>query len=187
MLQWFRGAGLAGLAILTAGLPESAGAGPRLVSRNPALFDQDVSRFAERLLAVHNRHRAEVGAPPLAWSERLVATAAAYGPRLAASVELIHSPRSERLGISENLWMGPRGGYSLEAMVDYWAEEKRMFVPGLFPNVSSTGNWLDVSHYTTMIWRTTTEVGCALERSGRSDYLICHYSPKGNRDGKFVP
>ena len=187
MLWLFRGAGLARLTILAAGLAESAGAGPLLLSRNPALFDQDVSRFAERMLAVHNRHRAEVGAPPLAWSERLAVTAAAYGPRLATKGDLVHSPRSERPGVGENLWRGHRGQYSLEAMVDYWAEEKRMFRPGLFPNVSSTGNWLDVSHYTTMVWRTTTQVGCALERSGPFDYLICHYSPKGNQDGKRVP
>ena len=49
------------------------------------------------------------------------------------------------------------------------------------------GNWVDVAHYTQMIWKTTTHVGCAIYRDGGWDYLICRYSPPGNRDGKIVP
>jgi hypothetical protein len=158
-----------------------------LVSRNPALFDQDARNFQTRLLAAHNRYRAEVGVPPLQWDERLAAGARAYGLRLAPTERWAHSPRAERPGIAESLWMGPRGQYSLEAMVDYWAEERKHYRPGLFPGVSTTGNWNDVSHYTQLIWRGTTHVGCALERSARSDFLICRYSPKGNRDGVRMP
>ena len=165
----------------------SASAQPVLVSRNPALFDQNAHDFQARLLAVHNRYRAEVGVPPLRWDENLAAGAKAYGLRLAPTGSLAHSPRAERPGIAESLWMGPRGQYSLEAMVDYWAEERKHYRPGLFPGVSTTGNWEDVSHYTQLIWRGTTHVGCALERSGRSDFLICRYSPKGNRDGVRMP
>ena len=164
-----------------------AGAQPVLVSRNPALFDLNASNLQARLLAVHNRYRAQVGVPPLKWDERLAAGAKAYGPRLAAGGTLVHSPRAERPGVAENLWMGPRGRHSLEAMVDYWAEERRNYRPGVFPSISTTGNWEDVSHYTQMIWRGTTHVGCAVERSARSDYLICRYSPKGNRDGVRMP
>jgi hypothetical protein len=83
--------------------------------------------------------------------------------------------------------MGQAGRYSPEAMVDYWAEEKKWFRPGVFPANSSTGNWLDVSHYTQMIWRTTTRVGCAIHRSRGWDYLICRYTPRGNKDGRRVP
>ena len=32
-----------------------------------------------------------------------------------------------------------------------------------------------------------THVGCAIYRDGGWDYLICRYSPPGNRDGKIVP
>ncbi|WP_197707084.1 CAP domain-containing protein [Calothrix sp. NIES-3974] len=30
----------------------------------------------------------------------------------------------------------------------------------------STGNWVDVGHYTQIIWRNTTEVGCAIATAG---------------------
>ena len=83
--------------------------------------------------------------------------------------------------------MGTRGAFTPEQMIASWAEERRMFRPGIFPAVSSTGNWLDVSHYTTMIWPTTTRVGCALYSSASWDFLICRYSPPGNIDGQRVP
>ncbi|MND01029.1 Cysteine-rich secretory protein family protein [compost metagenome] len=71
-------------------------------------------------------------------------------------------------------------------MVGSWIDERRYFRPGIFPNVSSTGNWLDVGHYSLMLWPTVTAVGCAVHRSPRWDYLICRYSPRGNIDGRRV-
>jgi hypothetical protein len=71
-------------------------------------------------------------------------------------------------------------------MVSDWASERRMFQAGLFPAVSRTGNWADVAHYTQIVWPTTTRVGCALASNGRTDYLVCHYSPAGNIDGRPV-
>jgi len=143
--------------------------------------------FAGRALAEHNRYRAAAGVSPLRWDPRLAAAAAAYGRQLAARGQLAHSPRATRPGQSENLWRGTAGAYSLETMIDHWARERSYFRSGSFPNVSTSGNWLDVSHYTQMIWPTTTQVGCAVQRSRQWDYLICRYSPKGNIDGRRVP
>lgn len=143
--------------------------------------------IAARLLAAHNIERISVGVPPLLWDPSLAAAAAAYGPTLAAIGRLEHSPRASRPGQRENLWMGTRGAYSPERMVGSWAEEKAWFRPGIFPTVSSTGNWLDVSHYTQMIWRSTTNIGCAIHPTRTTDYLICRYSPQGNVDGRRVP
>ena len=142
---------------------------------------------AQRLLAAHNRERAAVGAAPLRWDPRLAAAAASYGPALASKGGLEHSPKASRPGQRENLWMGTRGAYSPEQMVGNWAEEKAMLRPGAFPNVSKTGNWLDVAHYTQMIWKGTTHVGCAVHSTRHWDYLICRYSPPGNIDGQRVP
>ncbi|HEY0626227.1 MAG TPA: CAP domain-containing protein [Allosphingosinicella sp.] len=145
------------------------------------------ANLTSRLLAAHNIERARVGAPPLRWDAALAAAAAAYGPTLSRLGRLEHSARASRPGQRENLWMGSRGRYSPEQMVGSWASERQWFRPGTFPNVSSTGNWLDVSHYTQMIWRTTTNVGCAVHSDARMDYLICRYSPPGNVDGRRVP
>lgn len=145
------------------------------------------SNIPARILALHNRERAAVGAPPLAWDPALAASAASYGPTLASLGRLAHSPRATRPGQRENLAMGSTGYYGLEDLVGFWVEEKRHFQPGLFPYVSRTGYWKDVAHYTQMIWKGTTNVGCALHVEGGRNYLICRYSPPGNADGRQVP
>lgn len=145
------------------------------------------SQFPARILAAHNAERAALGLPPLVWDNDLGNGAATYATQMAMTGVFQHSDRSGRRGIGENLWYGTHGAYSVEAMVGGWASEKRMFAPGIFPNVSRTGNWADVAHYTQMIWPTTLRVGCALASTQRFDYLVCRYSPAGNIDGKPVP
>ena len=160
-----------------------AAASPQSVAP-PATALDPVSR---QLLDAHNRERALVGVQPLQWDPFLARAAMSYGPALAASGGLAHSPRASRPGQRENLWRGTAYAFLPAQMVGSWAAEKRLFRPGLFPGVSTTGNWLDVSHYTQMIWPTTTRVGCAVYRTRHWDYLICRYSPLGNIDGKRVP
>ena len=147
---------------------------------------QHSGNLSARLLAAHNAVRAEVGAPPLQWDPELARSALSYGPQLARLGRLVHSPRETRPGQRENLAMGFHGHTTPEQLFGLWEEEKRLFVPGRFPHVSRTGNWVDVAHYTQMIWKSTTRVGCAVYSDGRWDYLICRYSPPGNRDGSPV-
>lgn len=141
----------------------------------------------QRILAEMNRERAAVGVPPLAWDPALAADAAAYVAVLAERGRLDHSPRASRPGQSENLWIGTRGAFTPEQMIGFWAAEKARFRPGVFPDVSSTGNWFEVTHYTQMIWRGTTRVGCATARDRSSDFLVCRFSPRGNVEGQRVP
>ena len=171
-----------GLALLTALCAFTAASGAMAVSYSRTPMDSSA-----RLLASHNLERSRVNAPPLQWDPQLAAAAASYGPVLARMGRLEHSPRASRPGQRENLWMGPRGVYSPERMVGAWIDERAMFRPGVFPNVSRTGNWSHVSHYTQLIWKGTTRVGCAIQPAGQMEYLICRYSPPGNIDGKYLP
>jgi hypothetical protein len=161
--------------------------GREIVSAAPPTRRQDLRNFAERIVSLHNRERAAVGASPLAWDASLAAAAAAYGPALAAHGRLEHSPAQSRPGQGENLWMGTAGAFSIEEMIVSWATERSLLVPGVVPNVSRSGHFGDVGHYTQMIWRATTRVGCALHRTRASDYLICRYAPAGNVAGQRVP
>jgi len=159
--------------------PAAADAGWTLYSRG--------TDTAARLLAMHNSERARMHIAPLQWDPQLAAAAASYGPALASLGYLRHSPRTNRPGQRENLWMGTRGAYSPEQMVASWIAEKREFRPGMFPNVSTTGNWEDVAHYTQVISKDSTRVGCAIQPAGQWDFLICRYSPPGNVDGRWMP
>jgi hypothetical protein len=160
-------------------LPAAAHAAGTLYSRG--------NDTAARLLAMHNAERARMHVLPLQWDPQLAAAAAAYGPALARIGRLQHSPRQARPGQSENLWVGTRGYFSPEQMVGSWIGESIDFRSGIFPNVSRTGNWQDVAHYTQVIARNTTRVGCAIQPAGQWDFLICRYSPPGNIDGRRLP
>ena len=148
-------------------------------------LDGATGALAARLLQAQNRERALVGAQPLQWDAKLASDAASYGPVLASLRRLVHSPRETRPGERENLAMAWHGTLNPEQLIDIWSREKLKLQPGLFPDVSRTGRWEDVAHYTQMVWPTTTHVGCAIF-SADWDYLICRYSPPGNKDGKPV-
>jgi hypothetical protein len=141
--------------------------------------------FPGRILALHNAERTALGLPPLAWSDTMAAQAAVWANRLAELGVFGHSPQEIRPGQGENLWMGTAGAFTLEEMVGGWSSEKRLYHYGRFPDVGGSGEWHVVGHYTQMIWRDTSEVGCALVRGNGADYLVCRYSPPGNVYGEW--
>ena len=155
---------------------------PPSPSTSPALSPAP-SSTAKTLLDRHNFYRSQVGVPALKWSDRLASNAQGWANNLAArgGKTLQHSSGS---GEGENLWMGSAGYFSQQTMVDGWGGEKKYYKPGVFPDVSTTGNWSDVGHYTQLVWRNTTEVGCAIATAGGNDILVCRYSPPGNYMGQ---
>ena len=140
--------------------------------------------FAERLLIAHNLERDRVNVPRLVWSAKLAGQAQAWADTLARSNRFEHA--QNRSGAGENLWMGSAHAYSAEQMIDGFVEEVRYFRGGQFPDVSSTGSWHDVGHYTQLIWRDTQQVGCAVGQGKADDILVCRYWPAGNVMGQAV-
>ena len=140
--------------------------------------------MAERLLFAHNLERDRVNVPRLEWSAKLADQAQVWADTLAQSNRFEHS--RDRSGAGENLWMGTARSYSAEQMVSGFVEEVRYFQAGEFPNVSSTGSWQDVGHYTQLIWRETQQVGCAMGQGRADDILVCRYWPAGNVMGQAV-
>jgi hypothetical protein len=139
------------------------------------------------ITAFHNQVRAAAGVPPIYWDHVLATSADSYAFELARTGRWQHSAPGGRPGQGENLWMGTRGGFNVDQMLGGWMSEGRMFRAGRFPDVSRTGNWTDVGHYSQMIWPGSIRVGCALRSSTRFDYLVCRYSPAGNVVGVTVP
>ena len=150
----------------------------------PAAFPSN--SFEGRILMMHNSERARLRLVPLAWDPALAAGAAQYAAYLAQTGNFTHSDRSTRPGVAENLAMGTRGYFDADRLVGSWLGEKAVFMPGIFPNNSRTGNWNHISHYSQVIWPTTTRIGCAMASGRGNNYLVCRYSPKGNRDGTAV-
>lgn len=142
--------------------------------------------FAIQVVAAHNRLRAAEAVQPALWDRQLAASADAYALELARTGRFAHSSRESRGGHGENLWMGSTGAFSFDRMVADWASEIRMFRAGRFPDVSTTGRWEDVGHYTQIIWPTSVRIGCAMRSSAKYDYLVCHYGQAGNVFGERV-
>lgn len=147
----------------------------------------DRSDFDSRILAAHNRERATLGIGSLRWSADLAVGAKQWSDTLGRTGQFAHSPDQpgeELLG--ENIWGGDPGAFSPEAMVALWIKEKRAFKFGVFPRTSTTGRVEDVSHYTQLVWRSTTEVGCGLSKGASEEILVCRYRHPGNVMGQLV-
>jgi hypothetical protein len=143
-------------------------------------------RPAAQALALHNEERARLGVPPLAWSCTLERGAALWAEALVRRGALEHASGSARDGSGENLWMGTAGRFPVERMVGRFIEEKHLYHHDRFPEISRTGNWADVGHYSQVVWRDTRELGCALARGTASDVLVCRYRPAGNVRGRMA-
>ena len=141
------------------------------------------TRFDQRILAPQNQARLKLGLEPLSWNDGLAQQAQHWADFLASTGQFMHAPENPLAPEGENIWAGTKGYYAPEAMVDAWVREKRYFQPGVFPNNSTTGNVEDVGHYTQIVWRDTTQVGCAKASGAREDILVCRYAQAGNYIG----
>ena len=139
------------------------------------------------MLRGHNAARAAVGVAPLLWDDRLAADAANYAATLAHEHRFEHAAQPQGPGREgENLWMGTRGAYGFDEMVRHWVDERRYYRAAPTPNFSTTGRWGDVAHYTQIVWRGSTAVGCAIASDPENDYLVCRYAPPGNVVGEVA-
>jgi hypothetical protein len=159
-----------------------------LLATTPILAgaSDQASNFESRVVAAHNREREAIGVKPLHWNPALAADAAKWAEHLVKVGHLVHYQEApdDMDPQGENLWAGTKGYYGLESMVGLWIDEKKDYKPGVFPANSRTGELEDVGHYTQLIWRTTHQVGCAVARGARDDFLVCRYAEGGNVIGE---
>lgn len=132
--------------------------------------------MAQEILNAHNSYRAQVGVLPLTWSDTLARDAQEWANYLSSNRKpLEHS--QQRKGQGENLWMGTSRRFSFTQMVGSWGNEKQ-FYNG---DVITQSNIEKFGHYTQMVWRNTTQVGCAcVDGPDGNARLVCRYNPSGN-------
>jgi uncharacterized protein YkwD len=143
--------------------------------------------MAKTILAVQNQERAEVGVPPLTWSDKLAAGAQTWADHMATTGEFGHSTCCGAFrDYGENLAV-VKGDNAMGGIVGagqkFWISEKKDYHGGPFQTIASNGA---PGHYAQMVWRTTTEVGCATAsgNGGTTAVLVCRYTPPGNTVGQ---
>nr|AEZ63367.1 PR-1 protein [Moniliophthora perniciosa]QVT77525.1 pathogenesis-related protein 1 [Moniliophthora perniciosa]QVT77526.1 pathogenesis-related protein 1 [Moniliophthora perniciosa]QVT77527.1 pathogenesis-related protein 1 [Moniliophthora perniciosa]QVT77530.1 pathogenesis-related protein 1 [Moniliophthora perniciosa] len=129
-------------------------------------------------LQMHNKARAEHGAPPLEWDDRLAAAAQSW----ADGCVFEHS--TGQLGdFGENLSAGG-GNFGAEAAVQLWLDE-------IADHQSYGGDDGLLDHLTQVLWKGSRRMGCA-SRSGCTGIFgnqpttlhVCEYDPPGNVIGQ---
>jgi hypothetical protein len=140
----------------------------------------------DRLVAPQNAERASHGLTPLRWNAELAKKAMPLVREMAATGTMIEGSAARDLGEStgENVWAGTTAAYSPEEMVQMWLDERQFYKPGAFPEISSTGQWHDVGHYSQIVWKRTKEIGCAIASGADLDFLVCLYAEGGNVVGE---
>ena len=144
-------------------------------------------------IAAHNKWRAKVGiTEKLRYSPALADTAQAWADNLKLTnhCRMRHSESDGQYG--ENLywasalaWSDGRNELqkvSPGQVVDSWGSEKADY--DYVSNRCTQGKMC--GHYTQMVWRTTTTVGCAMAvcEDTREQVWVCQYQPAGNWTGR---
>lgn len=148
-------------------------------------------RFARDILEAHNAVRAGVDSPtpspalePLGWSTAAEAVAKAY-------VEQCKWGHNEQRGnLGENIAAATPDYWDTWNMVMAWADEVSDY--NYQDNSCAAGK--QCGHYTQIVWRATTRVGCAMKVCTQNSpfgaqaptwhYWVCNYDPPGNYRGQ---
>jgi uncharacterized protein YkwD len=129
-----------------------------------------LSADAQALLNAHNAYRAKHCVGQLSWSATLAAQAQAWASKCTRNGNVFaHSGFN---GYGENLAWG--GGLGAKAAVDLWYAEVSKY------NFGSPAWSNAVGHFTQVVWRATTQVGCGVATCNGQQLWVCQYTPPGN-------
>jgi pathogenesis-related protein 1 len=129
--------------------------------------------FAREMLAAHNAVRRKTGVPPLKWSNKLAAQAQEWAKTLATT------GASKMQGIpGQNVgYTAPPGGANGAGIVAAWAAEAANYD---HQKNACVDPGLRCHHYTQVVWRDSSYLGCARARDAERDIWVCDYDPPGN-------
>jgi pathogenesis-related protein 1 len=156
--------------------------GPPLANGDDEPIDGEPAELAG-IVEAHNIVRRQIQTSPaledLVWDDSLAETArdwvAMCRDQEAPTGLIDHNPnRGQNVG--ENVF-GSSGGATAQQAVMSWANEKNDYD-------YSTNTCSDVcGHYTQIVWRSTTHVGCAIGSCRSLTFgtsIVCNYTPAGN-------
>lgn len=152
---------------------------PQTAARS-ATTTPTLMKLADRraILDYHNKARADVGVGPLRWDEDLAGYAQQWADHLAANGCTMTHRQRNRYG--ENLYQGTAGHFTAVDAAKGWESEKKLYRGEAITKT----NYAPIGHYTQMVWRDTTKLGCGEALCNGTLLVACNYDPKGNYLGR---
>ncbi|VEU20652.1 DEKNAAC101602 [Brettanomyces naardenensis] len=136
-----------------------------------AAFDFE-STYLER----HNHfRRLQEDTPDLNWNTSIADIAQSYADKYSCDGKLVHSGNGfHGQGLGENLAVG--FDFQSATSVDAWYNEIKLY------NFSDPGFAESTGHFTQLVWKSSTIVGCGFRNCGGQvgTYIVCNYFPAGN-------
>jgi pathogenesis-related protein 1 len=148
----------------------------------PAIARDSSATVSIQATRAHNNWRNEVGVPPLQWSDPVAAYAQEWAEYLARTGKFEHRRNGD---YGENIFMSSREHLIDQVVRQMVFKEKANYDP-VTGRCRNSG---ECRHYTQIVWRTTTEVGCGMAvrpdaRYSQLQYWVCNYNPPGNVLGR---
>ncbi|OPB45278.1 hypothetical protein A0O28_0074880 [Trichoderma guizhouense] len=176
--------------------PKPAASSPKPAASSPA--PASGNDYSSIVVNEHNIHRANHSAPDLAWDTTL----AGYAQTIAEGCVFAHDMTQGGGGYGQNLasWgsTGDIDDLQLESarrgITDQWYNDEMenwtFFGLDNPPSGSNLDAW---GHFTQLVWKSSTKVGCYTAKcpagtvlSMPSWYTVCNYGPPGNFGGEYA-
>lgn len=133
---------------------------------------KDIIYNNKDILEAHNKARSKHGVESLKWNTELQKFAQDWCDYLRDNKAFKHSSRNS--GYGENLAM--RTGRLENINLSYWAVEA-WYAEELVYDYDNPGWQMEAGHFTQIVWRDTTQIGCAQSSGGGSNWvrICCEY------------
>ena len=151
--------------------------------------DISISGQEQEMLDLHNSARREVGITnDLSWSATLAKDAKSYADTIANSGVWGHDPKNyggyTNGPYGENLYTSTARP-ELKDAAEAWIKEKRYYTYGKVGDTNTCETGQICGHYTQIVWKKSSEVGCATSKYKRGEYkdwfvVVCKYKTAGN-------
>jgi uncharacterized protein YkwD len=154
--------------------------------------------YAKSVTDHHNAHRANHSAPALEWDDTIAATAL----KIAMSCNYAHDVTTDGGGYGQNIAAGCPGDNVTSVITDLFYNNEAGNFNGLYgqatpSNINDESAFDGWGHFTQIVWKGTTKVGCATYDCSSSGglkgtggnvapfFTVCNYKSAGNFLGEF--